>query len=921
MSGTLIPMTPLGINPWEGIRDYNEAQGSWYRPALIQAEAAERAAHAGLLGEQTQAAHYGNLLTGVRLPVRMGLWQQTLPTSNPGGSASLRQAEGANPGGGQTAYPGESGASHVAGQPTPQQPPAQQPPAQQPPPPARTGAIGGGPPLPNLDLAQPEPPIPPRMMGGGGPAEGTEAHAALQMPPVSLASAALRPQDVALGSSGTAAAPGPVQQQPLPPPAIGGGAPVQQASAIAPTSAPQAPAPQAPAVGGGGNYQVAQAGTPGGQIGGLPQIHTGPGGAIYGGMSVPLPWMALQGIDQADNKPEAIKQALEARKMMLGQMITGTFNQQGIPASGAVWDQTVDQAYDGGLITNVQWARFHGHPERAMEALQGVMSPTEIPMMQGAQEAARATATIGPEAAKEANRRAIGSKYDTVKIPFTSPDGQTSVEREVRKSVAIANGWLDGQGNAIPQTSPAPLNPNGYMSGGAYSSKVKGVENTTGNPNARNPLSSATGDGQFIDDTWVDVLSRNRPDLVAGKTRAQVLAMRGDTDLSDQMIQAYGRENAQYLGQHNEPVNATTIALAHRLGPEGAVRVLNASVGTPISALVKQDVMDANPDLRGRTVGQLLDTYLNKFGRSEVEFQPAGTRFAGPGAPNQQQQKVQGGGGTGGWVPGQTTATPSAGNKARMEGDQKQLEADSGELTHIQGAGQQAASGKPVLWDMKRLAPESITGSLAEPRLAIARFFGSFAPDQVQQWLKDSAGLEKAQATVSNTDQMIKLMQRNVTNAETALGQATGSSVRIGAMLTQFMARANPNPNMPVQAIQAMASWSLAMSQMIEDYAREAKRVQGERQGYFNADRTKHEYGKPLADFQDEWLNDRQPNSPIAYNAAAMAMAGLDYKEWSRGLTDPQKRAVYSIIKRADPSMGTAKDSLGQVRTASEFPD
>jgi len=39
-----------------------------------------------------------------------------------------------------------------------------------------------------------------------------------------------------------------------------------------------------------------------------------------------------------------------------------------------------------------------------------------------------------------------------------------------------------------------------------------------GDPNAKNPNSSATGAGQFISSTWLDTIKAARPDLAQGKS-------------------------------------------------------------------------------------------------------------------------------------------------------------------------------------------------------------------------------------------------------------------------------------------------------------------------------------------------------------------------------------------------------------------
>ncbi|MCW2244747.1 hypothetical protein M2352_000338 [Azospirillum fermentarium] len=68
-----------------------------------------------------------------------------------------------------------------------------------------------------------------------------------------------------------------------------------------------------------------------------------------------------------------------------------------------------------------------------------------------------------------------------------------------------------------------------------------------GNPNARNPNSSATGPGQFTDGTWKWLMSKAAPEVAAGKSDAELLALRTDSALSRRMVEAYADENRKAL--------------------------------------------------------------------------------------------------------------------------------------------------------------------------------------------------------------------------------------------------------------------------------------------------------------------------------------------------------------------------------------
>ena len=69
-----------------------------------------------------------------------------------------------------------------------------------------------------------------------------------------------------------------------------------------------------------------------------------------------------------------------------------------------------------------------------------------------------------------------------------------------------------------------------------------------GDPKAKAKTSSATGLFQFIDDTWLDMIKRYRPDLTRGKSKAQILALRKDPTTSIEMGAHFTEENAATLG-------------------------------------------------------------------------------------------------------------------------------------------------------------------------------------------------------------------------------------------------------------------------------------------------------------------------------------------------------------------------------------
>lgn len=166
-----------------------------------------------------------------------------------------------------------------------------------------------------------------------------------------------------------------------------------------------------------------------------------------------------------------------------------------------------------------------------------------------------------------------------------------------------------------------------------FADKIDGLENGTGNPSAQNPRSSAMGNGQFINATWLQQAKQAMPQQTAGKSDDQILAMRSDPQAARLVTAAYAQQNSQTLMDRGLPVTTGTLALAHRLGPDGAVKILGASADTPLSTLLPANVLSANPDMKGQTAGQYASKLLAQIGNQPV-LTPTGDDASIPGNPS-----------------------------------------------------------------------------------------------------------------------------------------------------------------------------------------------------------------------------------------------------------------------------------------------
>jgi hypothetical protein len=166
-----------------------------------------------------------------------------------------------------------------------------------------------------------------------------------------------------------------------------------------------------------------------------------------------------------------------------------------------------------------------------------------------------------------------------------------------------------------------------------------------GNPTAKNPRSSAFGAGQFLDKTWLSV-APNITDTT-GMSPQQILDLRKDPTLSRKAVEYYGRENGALLANAGLPDTDATRALAHRYGPLGAMRLLKSDRAAPIDQVVGSDVLAANPDLRGKTVGDAIGFYEQQMGGAGGAGSSVSRPAGGGGAailegltPDQQQRLV-----------------------------------------------------------------------------------------------------------------------------------------------------------------------------------------------------------------------------------------------------------------------------------------
>jgi hypothetical protein len=136
-----------------------------------------------------------------------------------------------------------------------------------------------------------------------------------------------------------------------------------------------------------------------------------------------------------------------------------------------------------------------------------------------------------------------------------------------------------------------------------------------GDPNAKNKRSSATGLGQFLDETWLRLIRTHRPDLITARSEVEVLELRRDPNLSREITARFTEGNAEILRRRGLPVTPGTLYLAHFAGSAGAVAILSALEQADAASIMaradasgrtsREKLVKANPFLERLTVADL----------------------------------------------------------------------------------------------------------------------------------------------------------------------------------------------------------------------------------------------------------------------------------------------------------------------------
>lgn len=248
-----------------------------------------------------------------------------------------------------------------------------------------------------------------------------------------------------------------------------------------------------------------------------------------------------------------------------------------------------------------------------------------------------------------------------------------------------------------------------------------------GSSHAKNPRSSATGVGQFINSTWLSLIKKHKPEVAAGKTDEQLLQLRYDPNLSKELMGIYANENAGYLKSKGFAPTEGVLSLAHFAGPSGAAAIL-ANPGQTVRATLGEEAVQANPFLKGKTNADLIEWAEKRVGTKEGKSSGVSRLAQALKQPAIQQEQRSSS------LPAKSA--PKTYDKQRYQGGNRLIE-----------AGQALANTKNPNW----LSALGATGLAA---------YGSYLKDSEEKskQAQEQVSLERIQEAAQNAPPIVKAL-------------------------------------------------------------------------------------------------------------------------------------------------------------------
>jgi hypothetical protein len=157
--------------------------------------------------------------------------------------------------------------------------------------------------------------------------------------------------------------------------------------------------------------------------------------------------------------------------------------------------------------------------------------------------------------------------------------------------------------------------------------RIAGVESSF-RPAAKNTESTAAGLFQVTGPTWKQY----------GGKPGKKLDVDENIRVGMKILSSNKASMQEFLGREPLP---SDIYAAHFFGPTGARAVMSADPLTPVASVVSKQVMEANPQLAGKTVNEVLTGYRQTFDKGGKRFptsEPVKTTTVGQGTRTMDQE-------------------------------------------------------------------------------------------------------------------------------------------------------------------------------------------------------------------------------------------------------------------------------------------
>jgi hypothetical protein len=213
---------------------------------------------------------------------------------------------------------------------------------------------------------------------------------------------------------------------------------------------------------------------------------------------------------------------------------------------------------------------------------------------------------------------------------------------------------------AIEATAPTPAEIVAGAPAGAFASFLDRLmrAESNGRDTAANPRSTALGPFQFIKSTFLDVMRRHFSGDIADLNETDILALRTDRAFARRAAEAFSKENLDYLAVRGLKPTFGHLRLAFLLGPVGAARVMEAPSAKPVTQILDDKVIAANPFMRGMRAVDLIARAHRDVGAELPASQVADAAAASPQAAPQVAPEA---------TPEPATATPARSEPGRPQ--------------------------------------------------------------------------------------------------------------------------------------------------------------------------------------------------------------------------------------------------------------